>query len=128
MTIRRLLAGIALLAFVLPAQAGPLDFDLGLHVPPVVVDSQAPAGCTVTWLVADVANEFVTFLAKDAAGDTLVWFWGSTTGASHGSIPASSLAAGADVNANHLVDATELVHLATIIGVAPSSLTAADLV
>jgi hypothetical protein len=42
----------------------------------------------------------------------LVWHWGTTTG---------------DTNANHQVDAAELVHIATIIGVAPSSLTAADL-
>jgi len=40
-------------------QAGPLPFDLELHVPPVVVDSQAPAGCTVTYLIADLANNDV---------------------------------------------------------------------
>jgi hypothetical protein len=40
-----------------PAQAVPLQFDLHLDVPPVVVDSQAPAGCTVTWLIADLANK-----------------------------------------------------------------------
>jgi len=76
---------------------------------------------------ADVASEFITFLAKDAAGDTLVWFWGSTGGAANGTIPASSLAPGADTNGNHQVDAAELHLIATIVGVAPSSLTAADL-
>jgi hypothetical protein len=45
----RLLAGGA-------ASAVPLPFDLHLDVPPVVSDSQAPAGCTVTYLVEDTAN------------------------------------------------------------------------
>jgi hypothetical protein len=36
--------------------AGPLTFDLHLDVPPIVADSQAPAGCTVTYLIADTAN------------------------------------------------------------------------
>jgi hypothetical protein len=36
--------------------AGPQAWDLHLNVPPVIVDSQAPAGCTVTYLVADTAN------------------------------------------------------------------------
>jgi hypothetical protein len=38
------------------ARAGPLPFDLGLQVPPVVLESQAPAGCTVTYLIADLGN------------------------------------------------------------------------
>jgi hypothetical protein len=36
--------------------AGPMAFDLHLDVPPVIADSQAPAGCTVTYLIADTAN------------------------------------------------------------------------
>jgi hypothetical protein len=72
-------------------------------------------------------GEYITFLAKDSAGDTLVWFWGSTKGVSNGIIPSSSLAAGADANSNHLVDANELTLVATILGVAPTSLTANDL-
>jgi hypothetical protein len=44
------------LASLSPAGAGPLGFDLGLSVPPVIVDSQAPVGCTVTWLITDTAN------------------------------------------------------------------------
>jgi hypothetical protein len=36
--------------------AGPIAFDLSLDVPPVIADSQAPAGCTVTYLIADTAN------------------------------------------------------------------------
>jgi hypothetical protein len=38
------------------ANAGPLTFDLHLDVPPVIVDSQAPAGCTVTYMIADTSN------------------------------------------------------------------------
>jgi hypothetical protein len=38
------------------ASAGPLSFDLHLNVPPIVADSKAPAGCTVTYLIADTAN------------------------------------------------------------------------
>lgn len=38
------------------AVAGPVAFDLELHVPPVVADSQAPLGCTVTYLVEDTSN------------------------------------------------------------------------
>jgi len=36
--------------------AGPIAFDLHLDVPPVIADSQAPAGCTVTYMIADTAN------------------------------------------------------------------------
>ena len=36
--------------------AGPMAFDLHLDVPPVIADSQAPVGCTVTYLIADTAN------------------------------------------------------------------------
>jgi hypothetical protein len=39
-----------------PANAGPLSFDLHLDVPPIVADSKAPTGCTVTYLIADTAN------------------------------------------------------------------------
>lgn len=38
------------------AFGGPLAFDLPLDVPPVISDSQAPQGCTVTFLIEDVAN------------------------------------------------------------------------
>lgn len=41
------------------AHAGPLPFDLGLSVPPVIVDSEAPAGCTVTYLIADTVTNDV---------------------------------------------------------------------
>jgi hypothetical protein len=47
----------ACMTAVAPARAVPLQFDLHLDVPPVVLDSQAPAGCTVTWLIADLANK-----------------------------------------------------------------------
>lgn len=36
--------------------AGPLPFELDLDVPPVIADSKAPVDCTVTYLVADIAN------------------------------------------------------------------------
>ena len=38
------------------AHAGPLSFDLQLHEPPVISDSKAPTQCTVTYVVADIAN------------------------------------------------------------------------
>ena len=39
-----------------PANAGPQPFDLQLHLPPVIADSLAPVGCTVTYLIADMTN------------------------------------------------------------------------
>jgi hypothetical protein len=53
---RPLLAVALLLAATLPANAGPLSFDLQLNVPPVIADSQAPAKCTVTYLVEDLTT------------------------------------------------------------------------
>ena len=38
------------------ANAVPQPFELHLFVPPVIADSQAPTGCTVTYLIADTAN------------------------------------------------------------------------
>lgn len=38
------------------AYAGPLSFDIQLNQPPVIADSQAPTKCTVTYMVADIAN------------------------------------------------------------------------
>lgn len=52
----RILLTFALAALAGPAGANPMPFELGLHLPPVVVDSQAPSGCTVTWLVADTVT------------------------------------------------------------------------
>lgn len=53
--LRRCLA--LLLCGIIPAaQAGPLPFNLELHVPPVVADSTAPTHCTVTYMIADLAN------------------------------------------------------------------------
>jgi hypothetical protein len=39
-----------------PVSAGPQPFDLRLYVPPVIADSLAPVACTVTYLIADIAN------------------------------------------------------------------------
>jgi hypothetical protein len=50
------LPALVLPALVLPANAGPLSFDLDLHVPPVIADSTAPTKCTVTYMIADLAN------------------------------------------------------------------------
>jgi hypothetical protein len=47
---------LLLLGGIVAAQAGPLGFDLGLHVPPVIADSTAPTKCTVTYMVADLIN------------------------------------------------------------------------
>jgi hypothetical protein len=51
-----LIAALSLLLSGSTASAGPVTFDLHLDVPPIVADSQAPAGCTVTYLIADTAN------------------------------------------------------------------------
>ena len=75
------------------------------------------------YIVADLPGENVTFMGTDNSGNTEFWFFGSTAGASHGQIPASSLAATADTNGNGTVDATEVTHIATLIGVTPANLT-----
>ncbi|MDR3532660.1 MAG: hypothetical protein P4L90_19170 [Rhodopila sp.] len=57
--LRRLCRLVPVLGLLLSSNAvnaGPLPFDLQLSVPPVIADSQAPAGCTVTYLIADTAN------------------------------------------------------------------------
>ncbi|MDR3441040.1 DUF4214 domain-containing protein [Telmatospirillum sp.] len=72
-------------------------------------------------------GEYLTFMGKDNAGDTVLWLFGSNSGATNGVIPTSSLANSADTNSNHLVDANEIVHLATLVGVQPSSLSVYDL-
>lgn len=57
-------AGLLLLAgFRADALAGPVDFDLGLHVPPIVVDSKVPPDCTVAWLIANTTTNDI-FLAR----------------------------------------------------------------
>lgn len=38
------------------AHAGPLSFDLPIYVPPIIADSKAPVGCTVIYMIADLAN------------------------------------------------------------------------
>lgn len=59
-------------------------------------------------------NEAIIFIAKDAgSNNTLVWSWNT-----HG---------GADVNHNGLVDANELTNIVTIVGTAPSALSASDI-
>lgn len=53
---RLISTAVVLLLAVRAANASPIDFDLHLDVPPIIADSQAPAGCTVTYLIADTAN------------------------------------------------------------------------
>jgi hypothetical protein len=52
----RLFLALAVLLMARAAWAGPLSFDLELHVPPVIADSQAPLGCTVTYMIEDTSN------------------------------------------------------------------------
>jgi hypothetical protein len=42
-----------------PAWAGPADFNLDLHTPPIIYDSKAPPACTVTWLLEDTTDNDV---------------------------------------------------------------------
>ncbi|HEX3573775.1 MAG TPA: hypothetical protein VHU42_04165 [Rhodopila sp.] len=56
MTGRLLACALALLSAAQPVNAGPQSFDLDLHVPPVIADSTAPTKCTVTYVIADLAN------------------------------------------------------------------------
>lgn len=56
MRLHPIVPAVALLLGGSVANAGPQAWDLHLDVPPVIADSQAPAGCTVTYLVADTAN------------------------------------------------------------------------
>jgi hypothetical protein len=56
MRMSRLIAILGLLVSGSVADAVPLPFDLHLGIPPIITDSQAPAGCTVTYMVADTAN------------------------------------------------------------------------
>jgi hypothetical protein len=53
---RRLAPILLLLIAGSGVNAGPLSFDLQLYVPPVIADSKAPTECTVTYLIADTAN------------------------------------------------------------------------
>jgi hypothetical protein len=53
-TIGLLLSGT--LSAIGAVNAGPVPFDLHLNVPPVIADSQAPTKCTVTYMIADLAN------------------------------------------------------------------------
>ncbi len=49
-------AVLAATALFANAHAGPLSFDLPLDQPPVIADSNAPIKCTVTYMIADLAN------------------------------------------------------------------------
>ena len=91
------------------------------------------AAANLAYVVGDVngsgttAGEHITFMGQDSQGNTQFWFWGSTAGAANGMIPLSSLLHTADVNGTHQVDASTLVQIATLTGVLPSALSAANL-
>jgi len=66
-----LLSALALLPRVNAATAGPVAFDLNMSVPPVIADSQAPALCTVTYLIADTAdNDLFAARLRIASAET----------------------------------------------------------
>ncbi len=115
-----------------PVNGADLHFGSTNYVINVGTVAAADAATAATainkaYTVGDTAGEHVTFLAQDASGDTLVWFWGSTAGVSNGVIPAGSLTNTADVSHSHAVTAAELTLIATVVGVTPSSFSAADL-
>lgn len=56
MRLRQPMLLVALLLSGGVAKGGLLPFDLQQHLPPVIADSKAPVGCTVTYLIADLAN------------------------------------------------------------------------
>ena len=62
-----------------------------------------------------------------SGGNTVLYFFGATTGVANGIVPTATLQSSADINHNHLVDANEITLVATLVGVAPSALSAADL-
>jgi hypothetical protein len=79
--------------------------------------SAAAAAINQAYTVAATAAEHATFIGQDSNGNMEVWRFGPGTG---GGGPA-------DANGNHLVDAGELVHLATLIGVDAARIGMADL-
>jgi Domain of unknown function (DUF4214) len=89
--------------------------------------ASAAAAANNAYVVADKPFEHVTFMGLDSNGNTEFWFFGSTAGVQNGIIPGSSLTNTADTNSNHQVDPNEIIHLATVLGVAPGSFAATDL-
>ena len=106
---------------------GTTDYVINVGTVAATDANTVAAAINSVYSVADSAGEHATFLAQDSSGDTLVWFWGSTAGVSNGIIPAASLANTADVSHTHQVTAAELTLVATIVGVVPSNLSAANL-
>ncbi len=102
-----------------PLQGASLSFDGGnAYVMDIgsIGDGSAVAAATAinkAYAVASRASEALTFIGVDNNGNTEAWRFGSAS------------ASGADHNGNHLVDAGELVQMATLIGVA-THLAAAD--
>ena len=72
-------------------------------------------------------GEHLTFMGLTSGGNTVLYFFGATTGVANGIVPTATLQSSADINHNHLVDANEITLVATLVGVAPSALSAADL-
>jgi hypothetical protein len=77
----------------------------------------AAAAINAAYAVAGTAAEHLTFIGQDNGGNMEAWRFGAG--------PIGNVTA--DANGNHQVDAAELVHLATLIGVNAAQLHTADL-
>ncbi|MBA5638400.1 DUF4214 domain-containing protein [Duganella sp. LX20W] len=77
----------------------------------------AAAAINAAYAVAATSTEHITFIGQDSSGNMEAWRFGA---GSTGNVTA-------DANGNHQVDAAELVHLATLIGVNAAQLHATDL-
>lgn len=76
--------------------------------------SAAAAAINAACVVAGTAAEHITFIGQDSSGNMEAWRFGAGANV-------------ADSNGNHQVDAGELVHLATLVGVNAAQLHATDL-
>ncbi|HJV03230.1 MAG TPA: hypothetical protein VJ752_22025, partial [Burkholderiaceae bacterium] len=79
--------------------------------------SAAAAAINTAYAVAGTAAEHITFIGQDSSGNLEAWRFGAGSAGN----------ATADANGNHQVDAAELVHLATLVGVNAAQLHATDL-
>jgi probable HAF family extracellular repeat protein len=97
--------------------------------------AEVAAAANKAYLVADAngnaatgtLGEHVTFLGLDAGGNTEVWSFQSLSQVVLNGRTVLAPIHGPDVDGSHLVQADAIAHVATLIGVAPTSLTVADL-
>jgi hypothetical protein len=94
------------------------------------------AAANAAYVVADVTGnattgalgEHVIFIGTDSGGDAEIWaFRAPLSTATVGGQTLQVPIAGADTSGTHAVTAGEITHLATLIGIPATSLTAADL-